>query len=262
MTEKIYRPDGAGGLLQLKSGSSWLPILGVQALSASGGDRETSTFETLDGGVESTFGQAGVKDISITLNPSFMGAQWRKIIQNAYYSNDVVTIRYRTLANITDIAKGDTGDGITTTAIAAGLGNEADLTFEKKDAGSAGKTAQDEIQAAGELGLLITGSNTAVGDSDRTEDEPAKGKFLIARYDEANKKYKVSEWNGRELAAISTAIDGWVLMRYGLAVEYTCRVTSAANPDFATGSAIGDTLNLRQISSGMKIYPITKAAKV
>ena len=259
MTEKIYRPDGAGGLLQLKSGAAWLPILGVQALSASGGDRETSTFETLDGGVESTFGQAGVKDISITLNPSFMGAQWRKIIQNAYYSNDVVTIRYRTLANITDIAKGDTGDGFSITKIDAGLGNEGDLTFEKSAAGSAGKTAVDQIKESGELGLVISGTDTAV-DSERTEDEPAKGKFLIARYDEENEKYKASEWNGREVAAITTK-DGWVLIRYGLAVEYTCRVTSAANPDFATGSAIGDTLNLRQISSGMKIYPITKAAK-
>ena len=89
-------------------------------------------------------------------------------------------------------------------------------------------------------------------------EEPAKGKFLIVRYDGA--AYKVSEWKGREVAA-GGPFDGWVLIRYGLAVEYTCRVTSAANPDFATGSAIGETVNLRQIASGMKIYPITKAAK-
>ena len=259
MTNKIYRPDGSGGLLQLKSGSSWLPIFGVQALSASGGDRETSTFETLDGGVESTFGQAGVKDISITLNPSFMGAQWRKIIQNAYYSNDVVTIRYRTLANISDIAEGATGDGISTTKIDAGLGNEGDLTFEKDSAGSAGETAGDQLKESGELGLVVTGTDTVPGDTERTEAEPAKGKFLVARWDESAEKFKVSEWNGREVAAITTK-DGWALIRYGLAVEYTCRVTSAANPDFATGSAIGDTLNLRQIASGMKIYPILKAA--
>ena len=259
MTEKIYRPDGAGGLLQLKDGSKWLPILGVQALSASGGDRETSTFETLDGGVESTFGQAGVKDISITLNPSFMGAQWRKIIQNSYYSNDTVTIRYRTLANITDVAKGGTGHGVSIKALAAGLGNESEVSFEGSDGIST--TAKEQIQAAGELGLLTTGSDTAVGDSDRTEAEPAAGKFFIVRYDESGEKYMASEWNGQELKSAISDKDGWVLMRYGLAVEYTCRVTSAANPDFATGSAIGDTLNLRQISSGMKIYPITKAAK-
>ena len=255
MTEQVYRPDGSGGLLQLKSGSAWVPILGVQSVSVSGGDRETSTFETLDGGVESTFGAAGVKDIALTLNPSFMNAQWRKLVQNAYYSNDVVTVRYRTLANISDIAKGASGHGFSITKIDEGLGNEGTLTFEGSDGAS--KTATDEIQAAGELGLVISGTDSAV-DGERTEEEPAKGKFLIARYD--GSKMLASEWNGQEVSAITTK-DGWVLIRYGIAVEYTCRVTSAANPDFATGSAIGETVNLRQIASGMKIYPITKAAK-
>ena len=258
MTQKIYRPDGAGGLLQIKDGSSWLPIFGVQSISSSGGDRETSEFETLDGGVESTFGGAGVKDINMTLNPSFMGAQWRKLVQNAYYGNDTVTIRYRTLANKTEIAKGDATDGIKYTAVAVGLGNEGTLTFEKTDAGSAGKTAKDAIEDTSELGLITTASNTAVAAGDRTEEEPVAGKFLICRYD--GSKIMVSEWNGKAVTAQTTAIDGWMLIRYGIAVEYTCRVTTAGNPDFATGSAIGETLNFRQISSGMKIYPITKAA--
>ena len=258
MTQKIYRPDGAGGLLQVKDGSVWKPILGVQSISSSGGDRETSEFETLDGGVESTFGGAGVKDINMTLNPSFMGAFWRKLVQNAYYGNDTVTIRYRTLANTTEIAKGATGDGIKYTAVAAGLGNEGTLTFEKKDANSAGKSALDAIKETSELGLITTGSNTAVATADRTEEPPADGKFLICRYDGTD--IKVSEWDGKAAAVQSTAIDGWMLIRYGIAVEYTCRVTTAANPDFATGSAIGETLNFRQVSSGMKIYPITKAA--
>ena len=225
MTEQVYRPEGSGGLLQLKSGSAWIPVLGVQSVSVSGGDRETSTFETLDGGVESTFGAAGVKDIALTLNPSFMNAQWRKLVETAYYANDIVTVRYRTLANISDIAKGATGDGFSITKIDAGLGNEGTLSFEKTAAGSAGKTAGDEIEAAGELGLLINDSDTALKDTDRSEDEPAEGKFLIARYD--GSAYKVSEWKGREVAAITTK-DAWILMRYGIAVEYTCRVTSAA----------------------------------
>ena len=167
MTEQVYRPEGSGGLLQLKVGSAWIPILGVQSVSVSGGDRETSTFETLDGGVESTFGAAGVKDLALTLNPSFMNAQWRKLVENAYYSNDIVTVRYRTLANISDIAKGKASHGITIKAIAAGIGNEADLTWEGST--DVSKTAQDAIQESGELGLLYSGANTAVGDSDRTE---------------------------------------------------------------------------------------------
>ena len=71
MTEQVYRPEGSGGLLQLKSGTAWIPILGVQSVSISGGDRETSTFETLDGGVESTFGAAGVKDIALDAESQF-----------------------------------------------------------------------------------------------------------------------------------------------------------------------------------------------
>ena len=134
------------------------------------------------------------------------------------------------------------------------------MTFEKTTAGSAGDTAQDAIQASGELGLVVTGTDTVPGDTERTEAEPAKGKFLIARYDAATEKYKVSEWKGREVAAITTK-DGWSLIRYGIAFEYTCRVTSAANPDVSTGAAIAETVNLRQIASGMKIYPILKAAK-
>ena len=257
MTQKIYRPDGAGGLLQIKDGSKWLPIFGVQSISSSGGDRETSEFETLDGGVESTFGGAGVKDINMTLNPSFMGAQWRKLVQNAYYGNDTVTIRYRTLANVSNVAEGASGHGIKiATKIDAGLGNEQTLEFEASTGAS--KTAKDAIEDTSELGLLIGDGDTLPTSGDRTEDEPTKGKFLICRQDGSD--IKVSEWNGQEVAAISAAKDGWMLIRYGIAVEYTCRVTTAANPDFATGSAIGETLNFRQISSGMKIYPITKAA--
>ena len=258
MTQKIYRPDGAGGLLQIKDGSSWLPIFGVQSISSSGGDRETSEFETLDGGVESTFGGAGVKDINMTLNPSFMGAQWRKLVQNAYYGNDTVTIRYRTLANVTEVAKGATGQGVSIPTLEAGLGNEVNLTFEKIDAAGPGLTALDAIKDTGELGILVTGTDTAVASGDRTEDEPAAGKFFICRYDGSN--IKASEWNGRALKSAISTKDGWMLIRYGIAVEYTCRVTTAGNPDFATGSAIGETLNFRQVSSGMKIYPITKAA--
>ena len=256
MTQKIYRPDGAGGLLQIKDGSSWLPIFGVQSISSSGGDRETSEFETLDGGVESTFGGAGVKDINMTLNPSFMGAQWRKLVNNAYYGNDTVTIRYRTLANVSDVAAGKTGHGVSIPALAAGLGKEVTLTFEGTTDVSA--TAKEAIADASELGILVTGSDTAVGSSDRTEAEPAAGKFFICRQD--GDDIKASEWNGAEFKSGITTKDGWVLIRYGIAVEYTCRVTTAGNPDFATGSAIGETLNFRQVSSGMKIYPITKAA--
>ena len=257
MTQKIYRPDGAGGLLQIKDGSKWLPIFGVQSISSSGGDRETSEFETLDGGVESTFGGAGVKDINMTLNPSFMGAQWRKLVNNAYYGNDTVTIRYRTLANVSDVAKGAAGHGVSIKAITEGLGNEGELTFEGSDGASlVAKNAAEEVN---ELGLLITGTDTAIAAGDRTEEEPVKEKFFILRLDDSD-KIQASEWNGRGLKTAVTTKDGWVLIRYGIAVEYTCRVTTAGNPDFATGSAIGETLNFRQVSSGMKIYPITKAA--
>ena len=258
MTQAIYRPSAAGGELQLKVGSGWIPIYGVQGITVSGGDRETSDFETLDGGVESTFGQAGVKDISLTLNPSFMGAQFRKIVDEAYYGEDTVTIRYRTLANKTEIAKGGTGDGISITSIDAGLGNEGDVTFEKTTANSGGKAAQDAIKATAELGIIATGSDTAVGGSDRTEEEPSDAKFFIVRYD--GSKYKASEWDGNALSTAIATKDGWMLIRYGIAFEYTCRVVTAMNPELAVNAAVAETFNLRQVSSGFKVYPILKAA--
>ena len=46
----------------------------------------------------------------------------------------------------------------------------------------------------------------------------------------------------------------------GLQLNILAELLRRRNPDFATGSAIGETVNLRQIASGMKIYPITKAA--
>ena len=258
MTQAIYRPSAAGGELQLKVGTGWIPIYGVQGVTVSGGDRETSDFETLDGGVESTFGQAGVKDISLTLNPSFMGAQFRKIVDEAYYGEDTVTIRYRTLANKSDVAQGGTGDGISIGAIDAGLGQESDASFEKTTAGSAGATAQDAIKATAELGVIVTGSDTAVGSGDRTEAEPADDKFFILRYD--GTKYKASAWNGKALSSGIATKDGWSLIRYGIAFEYTCRVVTAMNPELAVNAAVAETFNLRQVSSGFKVYPITKAA--
>ena len=258
MTQKIYRPSAAGGELQLKVGSKWVPIYGLSNISISGGDREVSTFETLDGGVESSVGAAGVKDIALTLNPSFFNAQYNKIITNAYYGNDQITVRYRTLAQSSNIAIGDTGDGASIKKMAAGFGTESVLSFEKTTAGSAGETAQNAIKETAELGLIHTGSDTAVGSGDRTESEPDKGKFFIARYD--GSAYQVSEWKGQELAADITDKDGWALIRYGIAFEYDCRVTSGGNPDMAPGSPIGDTLNLQQVASGFKKYPILKAA--
>ena len=255
MTTKIYRPTANGGELQIRSGSTWVPVLGVQSIAVSGGDRETSTFETLDGGVESTFGQAGVKDIAIGLNPSFMGAEYRKLVNDAYYGNSTVRVRYRTLAEKNDIAIGGSGHGVSIPKIGAGLGNESNVTFEGNDGAS--KVAQDAIAETSELGLLVTGSATAVASGDRTEDEPTAQKFFILRQDGDN--IKGSEWAGNELKTALSDSDGWALMRYGIAVEYTCRVVSAMNPDFSVGASIGDTLNLRQVSSGFKIYPITKA---
>ena len=250
----VYRPSGDGGEFQIKSGSKWIPIRGIASIDVSGGDRESSTFENLDTGIASSFGAAGVKDISLTLNPSFMSAQYRKIVNDSYYGNDPVTVRYRTLANVSDIAKGAASHGITIKQISAGIGNESELTFE----GSTGvsKTAADAIQETDDLGIVTSGSNTAV-DGERTEAEPAAGKFLIVRYDGA--KYMVSSWDGKAVSALS-AVDGWNLIRYGLAVEYTCRVITAMNPSFGANAAISETLTFRQISSGFKAYPITKAA--
>ena len=258
MTQKIYRPSAAGGELQLKVGSNWVPIYGLSNISISGGDREVSTFETLDGGVESSVGAAGVKDIAITLNPSFFNAQHNKIIENAYYGNDQISVRYRTLAQASDIAKGAAGYGISIGAIAAGFGEEADMSIEKVSDG-VGKTAIDAIKETAELGIVVSGTDTAVS-SERTEAAPADDKFFIVRYDEGSSKYKASSWNGKQLKTAIATKDGWSLIRYGIAFEYDCRVTSGGNPDMSPGSPIGDTLNLQQVSSGFKKYPILKAA--
>ena len=258
MTEQVYRPEGSGGLLQLKSGTKWYPILGVQSIAVSGGDRETSTFETLDGGVESTFGAAGVKDIALTLNPSFMNAYWRQIIMESYYGNDTIDIRYRTLASVNDIAKGEAANGISIAKIDPGFGKEAELSFEKDAAGSPGEAAGEAIQASGELGIIT--KSTSIADSDRTDAKPADGLFYSVRYDSTDEKYYASSWNGVGLKTAISDQDDWVLFRYGIAFEWKCRVTSGANPDLATNAAIGETLNLRQVASGMNIYPILKQA--
>ena len=256
MTQVVYRPDPAGGELQLKVGSEWKPIYGVAGVTISGGDRETSTFETLDGGVESSVGGAGVKDINLTLNPSFFGAQYNKIIEDAYYGNSQVTVRYRTLAEKGEVAKGKTGHGVSIAALDAGFGNEVDLSFEGTD--DISLTAMDAIKATAELGMFITGTDTAVASGDRTEAEPAAGKFFILRYD--GSKFKASEWKGQQLKTAIATKDGWSLIRYGIALEYTCRVTTGGNPDLAPGSPIGETLTLNQVASGFKKYPILKQA--
>ena len=254
MTQKIYRPSAAGGELQLKVGSNWVPIYGLSNISISGGDREVTTFETLDGGVESSVGAAGVKDIAITLNPSFFNAQYNKIIENAYYGNDQISVRYRTLAQASDIAKGKAGQGAGIKKFAAGLGVEGVLTFEAST--DEGKTAADAIKETAELGL-IHGNMSAVT---RNESEPDGDKFFIVRYD--GSAYQASSWKGTALASDIAAAtgDAWVLMRYGIAFEYEVRVTSGGNPDMSPGSPIGDTLNLQQVASGFKKYPILKAA--
>ena len=253
MTTKVYKPAASGGELQMKSGASWIPIYGVSGFGASGGDRETSEFETLDGGVESSFGAAGVKDIAVSLNPSFFNAQHRKILENSYYGNDPVTIRYRTLAAVEDVANGVADNGIKmATKIDAGYGNEQTVTFEKVSSGSPGAIATDAIKELAELGIFLGAK------SGRSEAKPADGKFLIMRWD--GDALKASSWNGTEVAVLNSE-DDWILMRHGIAYEYTCQVVSGGNPDLQPGQATADTLSLRQTSSGINIYPITKAAE-
>ena len=254
MTQKIYRPSPSGGELQLKVGSNWVPIYGLSGITVSGGDREVTTFETLDGGVESSVGAAGVKDINLTLNPSFFNAQYNKIIQSAYYGNDQISVRYRTLAQSADIAKGASSDTAALgTKIDAGYGKEQTVAFSAGTTeGKAGKTAVDAIKETAELGLILGTSAVT-----RDEEEPGAGEILIVRHDGTN--VKASEPLGREAAMVSASVN-WVLVRYGIAFEYECRVTTGGNPDFAPGSPIGDTLTLQQVASGFKKYPILKAA--
>ena len=254
MTQKIYRPSPSGGELQLKVGSDWKPIYGLGGITISGGDRETTTFETLDAGVESSVGGAGVKDINLTLNPSFFGAFYNKIIQDAYFGSDQITVRYRTLAQKNNIANGADGYGIAQASITAGFGNEGALSFEK-DTDGVGKTALDAIKETAELCMLM--KTAAITTSDRDEAEPTAGLALIVRWDGTN--VQASDWNGKAVA-MKAQTDNWQLIRHGIAFEYTCRVTTAGNPDMSPGSPIGDTLTLQQVASGFKKYPILKAA--
>ena len=258
MTQKIYRPQSGGGELQLKVGAKWIPIYGLAGYTVSGGDRETTTFETVDGGVESSVGGAGVKDINLTLNPSFFNAQYNKIIENAYFGNDQITVRMITLAQKTPVAMGGTGDGISIAKINAGYGEEGALTFQKTGEDDAGGIAGAAIKATAELGLYTTGTSTAVATGDRTDTEPAAAKFFICRYD--GSAYQASEWKGRQLATALSNITGWELVRHGVAFEFDVRVTTGGNPDISPGAPIGDTLTFQQVASGFKKYPITKRA--
>ena len=256
MTTQIYKPSGAGGELQIQDGANWKPLFGVSDFAVSGGARETSQEETLDGGVETSVGQAGSKDITINLRPSFFNSQYRKLLNDALYGQDTITLRYRTLANTSDVALGASGHGISIPALDAGYGNEVNLTFEKSDGIS--KTALDAIKATSELGLIVTGTDTAVASGDRIEEGPAAGKFFILRWDGTN--VKASEWDGKGLKTAIATKDGWALVRYGVAFEFTGRLGDGNNPNIATGSPIGESLTFNQISPGFKIYPITKAA--
>ena len=254
MTQKIYRPAGSGTEFQLKVGSDWKPVYGIAGITISGGDRETTTFETLDGGIESSVGAAGVKDINLTLNPSFFNAFHNKIVAESFYGNDQVTVRFRTPAESNVVAAGGSGEGIKYSAIAAGYGNEGAITWQV-NTGNA-KTAQDAIQETAEMGLLVT-SNAPKG-SDRTDSEPAAGTYFIVRYDGTN--YAISDWGGKAVGAESSNTEHWQLLRHGVAFEFTCRVTTGGNPDMSPGAPIGDTLNLQQVAAGFKKYPILKAA--
>lgn len=240
MANRNYKPSAAGGELQLKDGSSWEPILGINAFSVTGGDRETSSFETLDGGVESSFGGAQPKDISITLNPSFMSKGWRDILTDAYYGDDNVTIRYRTLA-----AK----NAVLTNATAAdtiAIATSGALTFASG--------ADDVIDAAidqEELGLLIAAQASGITQTDETN----LGNLFILDAD----RDTVRKYNDASITQVA-ASQHWKLIRYGIAFEYECRVVSGANPELAVNAPIADTLSLRQVSAAMKIYPIIQAA--
>ena len=249
MTTKIYRPSAAGGELQYwnPDGNEWLPIYGVSGITVSGGDRETSTFETLDGGVESTFGQAGVKDIALTLAPSFMNVSYRRIVDEAYYGEDVVRMRYRTLANSNPVAEGVGGNTVAIAAEANTYG-EGVVTFAGDGASNTAREAVDELS---ELGLHLA---TKVAG---TESKPAAGKFFIVRKKAA--AYVASQWDGSAVPAVA-ANAVWTLMRFGIAFEFQCRAVTAGNPELAVNSAINETLNLRQTASGWNFYPITKAA--
>ena len=258
MTTRIYKPSGAGGEFQIHDGTSWKPLLGVSDWNASGGARETTQTETLDGGVETSVGQAGPKDISFNLNPSFFNAQYRKLLRNSLYGQDTVRLRYRVLANVSNVATGGTGHGVSIKKLEEGIGNESELSFEATDGIS--KTALDAIKDTSELGILVTGSDTAVGSSDRTETAPAKGKFFIVRWDAGTSKAMASEWNGEALAADITTKDGWVLMRYGIAFEYVARMGDGNNPNVSAGQPITESLTFNQVNAQLNVYPITKAA--
>lgn len=253
IVKSSYRPPTKGGQIELKIEDLWCPmLLGASSYSISGGDRTSSDQEYIDLDTDSATTSAGTKNLAITCTPSWLDEFYRRVLDDGFYKNQQLEVRFRTLAGITPIAS---GAGSNTALITA----EGAVTFA--GTGSA-KSAYDALCRQLNYGLLLASAATGIAQGKGSDAANLGNLFIVSKVDDDDTAMTATarHYDRSDITAV-TASEYWKLIQHGICFELgMCDILSAGNPDISSDGRATETISFQQTAARpLIIKPVIEA---
>jgi len=196
---------------------NWWELKGMTGWTQSGGDKESSTEETLDGGVQSSTGAAGPKQIAAACRPP-LASKARQLLLAALDGSGSIAVRMQTAGN-TERDNETAADTIAYAKMGGVLTGAAGVDFT---VASTWRTGIGITFKAGQL-------------------------FVLEKVNSATKAVaSVADGADEDVAATAN----WSRVAYGVMRTYQCQVISGDNLDLQTGANVTDAFTLVQTGSG------------
>lgn len=213
-----YQPSSSPARFRVQdpADSTWWELKGVGSWTQSGGARTSTQTETLDGGISTSQGAAGAKQVAGALNAA-PGSHARKLLIDAFYSGATLNVEMETAGEtlLDNTVEADTFaytmEGGVLTADGA-----IDLTNEALWPSHIGIKLSDT-----QLAILETVSGAKAG---------------VA---------KIVSGADADIAATHA----WERVAYGVKRSYVVRITDADNLDLQTGASLADSFTVEQTSA-------------
>ena len=252
VVKSSYRPPTKGGRIELKIGDTWCAmLLGASSYSISGGDRTSSDQEYIDLDTDSATTSAGTKNLAITCTPSWLDEFYRRVLEDGFYKNQQLQVRFRTLAGITPVQSGDSDD--TAAILATGA-----VTFA--GTGPAASAVMD-LRSQLNYGLLLgPPGNTGVAAITQDNDDNLGNLFIVSKVDDTAMTATAQKYDRSTITPVA-ASENWKLIQHGICFELgMCDILSAGNPDISSDGRATETISFQQTAARpLIIKPVIEA---
>lgn len=234
-----YAPGTSPGHFEINIAGDWVELKGIETGGLTGGARSESDYETVDGGVQTSVGSIGAKDLELTVSPAHGMRGYRYIVDAGYYGQRVIQCRMRTEESVV-IDNANTNITMAVTAI-----DQDSRIGRLAVAGSAAANA-DLTGPAYPYGIGL-----AFGADAATHRLFALESVTSATAGSVRFVAGASFANVGALATGIAATNAWELVRYGVGFEWSMNVLGAGDANFEPGGRVGDSITMKQTAADL-----------